>query len=264
MKILPNILCLLFLSCSLFGQEIPIDFEEDGIGADWNWRTFENASNPPLEIIPNPDSSGINLSSTVLKFTALEQGQPFAGFESAHGTDIGQFTITPENAIIRIMVWKSVRSDVGIKLVRADNWSLGELKIPNTLVNEWEQLEFDFTEHMGNPYDQIVIFPDFDSRQEDNIIYIDNIYGPVAGTSTINNISTDELMLFPNPTSHSLTLDSDLTFKSYEIYTTAGELVDSNEWNTSQTINVSSLGEGIYILKAYSENQSFISRFIKY
>ena len=54
-----------------YGQNIPIDFEQGGYGANWTWTTFENYINPPLEIVPNPDSSSINPSSTVAKFTAL-------------------------------------------------------------------------------------------------------------------------------------------------------------------------------------------------
>jgi len=105
------------------GETIPVDFEDPGNGAFWTWTVFENVSNPALEIIDNPDPSGINPSATVAKFTALQAGQPWAGCESLHGSDIGEFTIDGNNAIIRIMVWKSVISDVGIKLVTSSGWS---------------------------------------------------------------------------------------------------------------------------------------------
>jgi len=141
---------------STLAQNVPIDFEDNGVGIDWNWKTFENSTNPDLEFVLNPDTTGINRSQKVAKFTALQTGQAFAGFESLHGAGIGSFIIDESNSIIRIMVWKSVLSEVGIKLVRADNWSLGEIKIPNTMVNQWEQIEFDFSDHIGNPYDQIM------------------------------------------------------------------------------------------------------------
>lgn len=94
-----------------------------------------------------------------------------------HGTDIGTFTIDQDNYIIRIMVYKTAISDVGIKLVRWDNWSLGEIKVANTKTHEWEQLEFDFSAHIGLTYDQIVIFPDFTARPSDRTIYFDNVWG---------------------------------------------------------------------------------------
>jgi hypothetical protein len=55
-----------------------IDFEEEGTGADLNWRTFENDDNPPLEIVDNPDASGINTSDRVAKFTTCRR-QPLGG-----------------------------------------------------------------------------------------------------------------------------------------------------------------------------------------
>ena len=141
-------------------QNAPVDFEPNGIGQSWNWKVFQNGSNPPVEFVPNPDPdpNGYNPSPTVAKFSALSQGAPFAGCETQHGTDIGTFTIDNSNKIIRVMVYKNTISDVGIKLVRFDNWSLGEIKVANTKINEWEQLEFDFSDHFGLTYDQLVFF----------------------------------------------------------------------------------------------------------
>ena len=168
---------VLFFSGILSAQNAPVDFEPNGFGSTWNWKVFENDFNPPLQVVPNPDTTGINTSPNVARFEAMQYGQAFAGCETQHGSDIGSWTINNSNKIIRIMVYKTTISDVGIKLVRYDNWSLGEIKIANTLVNQWEQIEFDFSVHIGNTYDQMVIFPDFTGRPEDRVIYFDNIYG---------------------------------------------------------------------------------------
>ena len=98
----------LFSSVATFcmSQNVPIDFEQGGFGATWTWTTFENDDNPPLEIVANPDPTGINTSSSVAKFTARQGGQPWAGFESMHGSDIGSFSLDSTNCIIKIMVWK--------------------------------------------------------------------------------------------------------------------------------------------------------------
>jgi len=173
-------LVVLLSSYFALGQNVPIDFETPGNGATWNWTVFENDVNPLLEIIVNPDPSGINKSCTVAKFTSLVAGRPYAGVESLHGAGIGSWTVTDSTDTIRIMVWKSVISDVGIKLVRSDNWSLGEIKIANTVTDEWEEIIFDFSANIGNTYDQIVIFPDFQARTTDNISYFDHIYGDAS------------------------------------------------------------------------------------
>ena len=174
---IPSLALAAFLGLSVSAQNAPIDFEPNGHGANWNWKVFENSYNPPLVVVQNPDTNGINTSPNVARFEALQQGQPFVGCESMHGTDIGTFTIDQDNYIIRIMVYKTAISDVGIKLVRWDNWSLGEIKVANTKTYEWEQLEFDFSAHIGLTYDQIVIFPDFTARPADRTIYFDNVWG---------------------------------------------------------------------------------------
>ena len=162
-----------------FAQNAPIDFEAAGNGANWTWTVFENDTNPPLEIITNPDPTGANTSATVAKFTALQAGMPFAGCETMHGADIGTFNIDATNSTIKIMVWKTVISDVGIKLVANDGGALPEIKVANTLINQWEELTFDFSAQNTLTYDQIVVFPDFNARAADNIVYFDNItFGP--------------------------------------------------------------------------------------
>lgn len=174
-----TLLCAILLSTVGFAQVAPIDFEASGNGASWTWTVFENDSNPPLDIIANPDPSGANTSATVAKFTALQAGAPFAGVESMHGSDIGTFTLDASNAVVKIMVWKSVISDVGIKFATASAASDGEIKVSNTVVEQWEELTFDFSSRIGlaasTDIDQIVVFPDFDARISDNIVYFDSI-----------------------------------------------------------------------------------------
>lgn len=162
-------------------QTAPIDFEPGGNGAGWTWAVFENDTNPALEIVANPDASGVNTSATAARFTALQTGNPWAGCESQHGADIGTFTLDETNCTVKIMVYKSVISDVGIKFATATGASTGEIKVANTLVNQWEELVFDFSGKIGQPesadIDQIIVFPDFDlnGRTSDNVVYFDNI-----------------------------------------------------------------------------------------
>ena len=73
------------------------------------------------------------------------------------------------------MVYKSVISDVGIKFATATNGSTGQIKVPNTLINQWEELTFDFSGKIGETNDQIIIFPDFQTRTTNNVCYFDNI-----------------------------------------------------------------------------------------
>jgi len=191
----------------VLGQNQPIDFEPGGFGATWTWTVFENGTNPPLEIIPNPDPSGINTSATVAKFTALQSGNPWAGCESLHGSDIGTFTLNSTNCIVKIMVWKTVISDVGIKFALPSGAALPEIKVANTLTNQWEELTFDFSARIGDPntigQDQIIIFPDYAARTQENIIYFDNIiFSSISDVKELPNSFPSDFVLeqnYPNP-----------------------------------------------------------------
>lgn len=175
---------ILMMSSAIYAQNAPINFEAGGQGAGWTWTVFENGTNPPVQIAPNPHATGINTSSTVAKFTALVAGQPWAGCESLHGSDIGTFTFTSSNCTIKIMVYKSVISDVGIKFASNSGASTGEIKVANTLINQWEELTFDFSSRIGETNDQIIVFPDFNlaGRTTDNEILFDNISFSPQGT----------------------------------------------------------------------------------
>ena len=251
-----------FLGLSVSGQNAPIDFEPNGHGANWNWKVFENDYNPPLVVTQNPDTNGINTSPNVARFEALQAGQPFVGCESMHGTDIGTFTIDQDNYIIRIMVYKTAISDVGIKLVRWDNWSLGEIKVANTKTHEWEQLEFDFSAHIGLTYDQIVIFPDFTARPADRTIYFDNVWGnlyvpPPPPPPPIDSA----IMTLPNFFSPNFDGVNDrykptmqhADWAEWHIYNRWGQLVFSSEstsedWNGM--FNGSVVSPGVYMIQA--------------
>ncbi len=201
------ILCVTILG---FSQNAPITFEVGANGNTWTWTTFENGINPALEIVNNPSALGANTSAKVAKFTALTTGQTYAGLESMHGTGIGTFNLTASNSIIKMMVYKSVLSDVGIKFATAAGGSTGEIKVPNTKINQWEELTFDFSGKIGEAtstgIDQIIFFPDFQPRTTDNICYFDNITfsaaaspsAPTIAAPTPNRPAADVISLFSN------------------------------------------------------------------
>ncbi|WP_049757913.1 carbohydrate binding domain-containing protein [Colwellia psychrerythraea] len=156
-----------------------ITFEASGTGTAYSWNVFENLDNPAVEIVTNPDATGTNTSTSVAKFIARQGSAPWAGAESAHG-DFGPLTLDASNSIVKIMVYKTVISDVGLKFSIASGGAQGEIKVANTLVNQWEELTFDFSGNIGAVesinIDQIIVFPDFDfARSQENVVYFDNI-----------------------------------------------------------------------------------------
>jgi hypothetical protein len=281
------LLVIMIVSGFLFAQNSPIDFETGGYGATWTWTVFENDNNPSLEIVTNPNTGGINSSATVAMFTALQAGQPWAGCESLHGADIGSFSFDSTNCIIKIMVWKDVISDVGIKFVDATSAAQPEIKVANTLINQWEELTFDFSSRIGvYPVvkDQIVIFPDFDltGRTQDNICYFDNIsFSPSNSVGVDNRRETlpQGFALeqnFPNPFNPFTTLRYDLpedALVNITIYDMMGRVVKtlindqqtagykSIQWNATNDNNQPvSAGLYLYTIQAgdYSQTKKMV------
>ena len=157
-----------------------IDFESGGVGADFNWITFENGDDPPLEVISNPVPGVGNMSATVGAYTARSMGQPFAGVESGPG-DFGGYVIDASTRYVKLWVYKTVISDVGMQLT-VGAAARPAVRVANTVTNQWEQLTFDFNELIGfgewalGDITKIVIFPDWnDAGRVENTIYIDNI-----------------------------------------------------------------------------------------
>ena len=89
------------------------------------------------------------------------------------------------------------------------------------------------------------------SIQSDNIIGIESY-----------NIN-DNIKIYPNPTTHQLTIESEkLTFNEIEVITITGLKVKSFQQNI-KTINVSDLPTGIYFIKLFSEEKVFTKKFVK-
>tara|TARA_B100001093_G_scaffold364362_1_gene349165 strand:- start:1976 stop:2872 length:897 start_codon:yes stop_codon:yes gene_type:complete len=273
------LLVIMIFSKTLLAQNSPIDFETGGYGANWTWTVFENDNNPSLEIMTNPNIGGINSSATVAMFTALQTGQPFAGCESLHGTDIGSFSFDSTNCIIKIMVWKDVISDVGIKFADATSAAQPEIKVANTLINQWEELTFDFSSRIGvYPVvkDQIIIFLDFElaGRTQDNVCYFDNVSFSSSNFVGIDNKSEtfpQGFILeqnFPNPFNPITTVRYELpedSFVDVTIYDMLGNVVSnlvsanqssgykSIQWNATNNQG-QHVSAGVYLYKIQADD----------
>jgi uncharacterized surface protein with fasciclin (FAS1) repeats len=138
-------------------------------------------------VIPNPDKSGINTSEQVLKFKVNDGADPWAG---AYSDSYAPFEITENSHTVTMMVWKSVISPVGFKVEASTNGGpVTELKVSNTVVNQWEKITFDLSSLVGYSYDRIVIFPDFPAtRTSGTTVYIDNIEKETMLPATVVDI----------------------------------------------------------------------------
>tara|TARA_B100000768_G_C11254845_1_gene365883 strand:+ start:197 stop:1468 length:1272 start_codon:yes stop_codon:yes gene_type:complete len=222
-----------------------IDFESTGFGANWVWTTDNNYTDPPLEMVANPNTGGANNSSTVAKFTSTTAGDPWA---LTYTDNIGSFTFTEANSMVTIMVRKSKVSDVGLKF-EGPGGIYKEIKISNMLTNgDWEQISFDFSSEIGNTFNRFVVIPDFDySRFQDHVSYFDQIsFGNQTAGS--DDYAMNFVKMYPNPANSIVNFSSPSNeVLEVAIYDMLGKQVLRSVRVQSQ-LNISSLHAGIYFV----------------
>ena len=85
--------------------------------------------------------------------------------------------------------------------------------------------------------------------------------------TAINEIEKTELTIYPNPTKNELFIKTDLQIKKIEICDLSGRNVKifstTSVQNGVQTISLSSLLKGIYLVKVYTDNGITVSKIVK-
>jgi hypothetical protein len=164
---------LILVNLNSYSQQT-INFENDGLGADWNWVVDANGSNSPLEFISNPNPSTTNNTSVAAKLITSPNGDPWA---LTYTDDAGAITFTEQNSLVKMNVLKTVSTPVAIKFEDSNDPSFyAQIEVTNTIINgDWEELTFDFSTVIGNTYDRMVIIPDFLARSQPNETYFDQI-----------------------------------------------------------------------------------------
>lgn len=163
----------LVLSFSMYAQNL-IDFET--YGHDFKYNVFSTGGDSTdFAIVDNPNPSGINTSAKVARLTVHANGDPWAGVWTQGA---GPISLTAQNKIISVMVYKDVISPFNFKLEPPNV----DHNVPNTVINQWEKLTFDYTTAVGTTAQTITIIPDFPSaRTAGSVNYYDNInFGDVV------------------------------------------------------------------------------------
>jgi len=228
----------------------PIDFETE---TDAVWTIFANGTGAAtdLEVIANPDKTGINTSDNVLKFVINTDADPWAGFYSDSYPEV---EFTQSSHTITMMVWKSVISPVTFKVESPSNGgAVTELKVNNTVTGQWEKITFDFSALIGYSYARITVIPDFvDPRTAGTTVYLDNIEIAETPTGLLNLFDNSEVLgIYPNPSSDYIKLSALGEEKEglLRIINTSGVEVENRFVNNlSESIDIRRLNKGAYFL----------------
>jgi hypothetical protein len=222
----------LMASTLMFAQYMQVDFEPAGVGAEWAWTVGEDADNPALEFVANPAAGGANTSATVAKFNARQSGQAWA---LCFTDDIEPFQFDNTNTTITIMVYKTAISNVGIKFEGTS--PAAEVDVPNTQVNQWETITFNFSAFVGNSYDRLIVIPDFVARPADRVVYFDNIQLPDGNVAPVPEPETPA----PTPTYNA----SDVISLFSNAYTNVTVDTWSADWDVADVSDLQVQGDDI-------------------
>ncbi|WP_299382288.1 PKD domain protein [uncultured Lacinutrix sp.] len=143
------------------------DFE----GTAPTFVTFGNMAD--IQVIANPDMSGINTTGNVAEFSKTGGSEVWAGgfFDTASPLDLTTYnkisikTWSPKNgAVVRLKIENS-----------ADDSQFFEVDMSTTTTNTWEELEFDVSSAQAFNYDRVVMFFDFGVAGDDSVYYYDEL-----------------------------------------------------------------------------------------
>ncbi len=250
---------LLFIALTLgVRAQIAIDFETASTAY---WEVFGNGSGSPSDFgkIANPSKTGINTSDSVLKFVVNADAETWAGAWTDFYSPI---LFTSNSHTVKMMVYKSVVSNCALK-IEGDGVSAIEVKVPNTVTNQWELLTFDFSAAVGLNYKRFVIFPDFpDTRTGGSVNYFDNIV--TVGTTSVNEFAEASIRVYPNPADEILNIEHQ-GMTSLTISNLLGKTIKTYTFqpSNSKSVEVSDLLTGAYIISVKTAKGTFASKFMK-
>ena len=147
-----------------------------------------------------------------------------------------------------IVAYKNFISNFDLKLENgATNF---EMLVPNTLINQWEELTFDLTSHIGQTFTRLTIIPDNSSvRSAQRISYWDNISFNSNKANAVETVTNQSVHIFPNPVKTILQVKADREICQIVIYNLVGQIIKSvTVTGHEKNINLSDVTSGNYLL----------------
>jgi hypothetical protein len=209
-----------------------------------------------LRIVPNPQPDEVNPSNHVVEFRRSQHGVPWGGFWSLLPEPLDLST----NKYVYVKVLKPRLSPLRFKVEQGPTAdSEIESMSPQTEVDQWEEIVFDFSEKDGQ-WNIIAFMPDFNDPvdlTEDIVIYFDDIRLGDEPTTDIRVIRPDkgiELSVYPNPASGSFTVEAPVN-SQIALINIAGQVVH-RQTAVAQvtTIDLGDMLSGLYLVRVTDGN----------
>jgi hypothetical protein len=154
-------------------------------------------------------------------------------------------------SLIRVYFLKNVED-------RVDTIGIGSF-VPEGNVNKYEQFEINIAYNSTSSVpDSMNIILISDSEVPNSTLYIDKlefVYNP----NSVDQTNDKDILIYPNPVYSSLSLNIDgLLGRKYAIHNLLGEILLSGRFDDSNSINVSGIPTGLYVLVIDNKRLKFI------
>jgi hypothetical protein len=249
---------------------------DDAAFISTEWKYFPADDSGDFALVDNPDPSGINTSAKVGKATEKStSGQPWQGMY----TDLPAPIHFGSDKIVRMKVYSPQVATVTMKiehpLTPGAPGSSGDVTVPNTKVNEWEELSWDFSSTPitdDGEYNRITLIFDINNiPATDMVYYFDDVAltGGECATVSVGHgpDAPRPLSISPNPVVDELRIDDLGKVSRLDIFNLYGQRLASVSTGAASStyIQVATLQAGAYILTGYGDKGELlaISRFVK-
>jgi len=238
-----------------------INFET--VGHDWSWVSFGNGANGTdlYAVVANPSTSGINTSTMCAKYKIGIGAQSWAG---AYSDNVGNITFTPDNCIVKIMVYKPFISNFMLKL--ENGGTTFEKIVANTIINQWEELTFDLTDKIGQTITRLTLIPDnITTRNAERICYWDNISFNSNGPSGLHSPNEFDIRLYPNPVSDKVKITANQEISTITVRNLVGQILLSTQTNSREmNLDLHNIYTGNYLITIKLANgESMTQKIVK-
>lgn len=197
--------------------------------------------------------NGFYITNSTYAYFDMKEGSSFSKkFGGASGNDSDYFRVV-------ISAWKNGGNpaDTSISFYLADYRFKDNSK--DYIVDSWEYVNL---EPFGIVDSFAFYFESSDTGSfginTPQYLCMDLFNGRPVGLNSIEKI--DGISLYPNPASNNITIASENTLNLIEIYSMSGQLVQTE---TEKTFDISSLTNGVYVVKAISPEAVAYLRFVK-
>lgn len=236
-----------------------------------NFTYFNNGSlaGTIATIVDNPNKSGINTSDKVGKLVQAADATIFAGMFADLDSEIdfggkkeikGKFHLDHLGTItMKIEVFGNPVPPI-------------EVTVPNTKVNEWEEIVFNFGAYVdGDKYFRLTIFPDITSvgTGTDRVTYYDDIVigNGQCGIIATNNPRIENLLVSPNPATALFRIQNLGNIDRFEVFNLLGQRIASINTNGDQQVelDVTRFAAGMYTVSGFNSQNQLVgnAKFVK-